>query len=99
MDMKHSILVSFWYLKEIYINIQIQIKYTISGGGGGADKATKPRTLGCFGSVMVSVLAVERNICGFRGFKPIRGDGFLREIKIRSTPSFGGELKPLAPCR
>jgi hypothetical protein len=45
---------------------------------------------------VVSVLAT-----GFRvhGFKPGRGDGFLKAIKIRSTPSFGAELKPLAPCR
>jgi hypothetical protein len=31
-----------------------------------------------------------------RGFKPGRGDGFL---KIRSTPSFGCEIKPEVPCR
>jgi hypothetical protein len=29
-----------------------------------------------------------------RGFKPGRGDGFLRAIKICSTPSFGWEVKP-----
>jgi hypothetical protein len=29
-----------------------------------------------------------------RGFKPGRGDGFLRAIKIRSTSSFGWEVKP-----
>jgi hypothetical protein len=27
------------------------------------------------------------------------GDGFLRVIKIRSTTSFGGEVKPSVPCR
>jgi hypothetical protein len=26
-------------------------------------------------------------------------NGFLRAIKIRSTPSFRGEVKPFAPCR
>jgi hypothetical protein len=26
-------------------------------------------------------------------------DGFLRVIKIRSTTSFGGEVKPSVPCR
>jgi hypothetical protein len=31
--------------------------------------------------------------------KPSRGDGLLRAIKIRSTPSFGGEVKPEAPRR
>jgi hypothetical protein len=32
------------------------------------------------------------------GSIPAEGDGFLRAIKVRSTPSFGGEVKPLAPC-
>jgi hypothetical protein len=27
------------------------------------------------------------------GFKPGRGDGFLRARKVRSTPSFGEEVK------
>jgi hypothetical protein len=35
------------------------------------------------------VLAIGLKV---RRFKPGRGDGFLRAIKIRSTPSFGGEL-------
>jgi hypothetical protein len=34
-----------------------------------------------------------------RGFKPGRGDGFLRAINVRSTPSFGWEVKPEVPCR
>jgi hypothetical protein len=33
-----------------------------------------------------------------RGFKPDRGYGFLRVIKIRSAPSFGWEVKPEVPC-
>jgi hypothetical protein len=37
---------------------------------------------------MVSVLAVGPKV---RGLKPDRGDGFLREITIRSMPSFGGK--------
>jgi hypothetical protein len=45
---------------------------------------------------MVSVLARRPKV---PRFKPGRGDGFLRVIKIRSTPSFGGEIKPLDPCR
>jgi hypothetical protein len=35
------------------------------------------------GSVMVIVLNIGHNV---RGFKPERGDGFLRAIKVRSTP-------------
>jgi hypothetical protein len=30
---------------------------------------------------------------------PAEVDGFLRVIKIRSTTSFGGEVKPSVPCR
>jgi hypothetical protein len=33
------------------------------------------------------------------GFKPSRGDGFLRAIKIPVTPSFGWEVKLQVPCR
>jgi hypothetical protein len=43
---------------------------------------------------VVSVLATGPKS---RGFKPGRGDGFLRAIKIRSTPSFGGEVKREGP--
>jgi hypothetical protein len=42
---------------------------------------------------MVSVLAIGPNV---RGFKLGCGDGFLQALKIRSTPSFGGEVKPSA---
>jgi hypothetical protein len=35
----------------------------------------------------------------FRGSNPAEGDGFLRVIKIRITPSFGGEVKPKATYR
>jgi hypothetical protein len=45
---------------------------------------------------VVSVLATGPKD---RGFKPGRGDGFLRAIKIRSTPSFGWEVKPEVSCR
>jgi hypothetical protein len=45
---------------------------------------------------VVSVFATGSN---GRGFKPGRGDVSLRAIKIRSTPSFGWEVKPEVPCR
>jgi hypothetical protein len=35
----------------------------------------------------------------FAGSNPAKSDGFLRAIKIRSTASFGGKVKPSAPCR
>jgi hypothetical protein len=34
-----------------------------------------------------------------REFEPGQGNGFLRAIKIRSTPSFGWYVKPEVPCR
>jgi hypothetical protein len=45
---------------------------------------------------MVSVLAIRPKVCGL---KPGQGNGFLRVIKVCSTPSFRGEVKPEAPCR
>jgi hypothetical protein len=48
------------------------------------------------GGVVVSVLATGPK---YRRFKPGRGNGFLRAIKISSTPSFGGEVKPQIPYR
>jgi hypothetical protein len=56
-----------------------------------ASVAMKSRLSG----VVVSVLATGPK---GRGFKPGRGDGFLKAIKIQSTPSFGGEVKPEVPC-
>jgi hypothetical protein len=43
------------------------------------------------GGLVVSALATEPKVRGF--------NGFLRVIKIRSTTSFGGEVKPSVPCR
>jgi hypothetical protein len=45
------------------------------------------------GGVVVSVLATGPKGCGF---EPGKGDGFL---KIRSTPSFGWEVKPMVQYR
>jgi hypothetical protein len=45
---------------------------------------------------VVSVLATGPKVCGF---EPGQGDGFLRAIRIRSTPSFRWEVKPEVPCR
>jgi hypothetical protein len=46
--------------------------------------------------IVVGVLAIEPKI---RGFKLGGGRWILMAIKIRSTTSFGGEVKPLVPCR
>jgi hypothetical protein len=48
------------------------------------------------GGVVVSVLATGSRS---RGFEPSLGDGFLRTIKVSSTPSFGWEAKPEVLCR
>jgi hypothetical protein len=50
----------------------------------------------CLGGRVVSVLATGLKC---RGFKPGRSDGYLRAIKIRSTPSFVQEIKPQALYR
>jgi hypothetical protein len=44
---------------------------------------------------VISVPAIGPEV---RGFKPCRGDGFLRSINIHSTFSFRGEVKPSVPC-
>jgi hypothetical protein len=48
------------------------------------------------GGVIVRVLVVGLSV---RGFKPDRGDGFLRAIRICRTTSLGEEVKPSAPYR
>jgi hypothetical protein len=50
----------------------------------------------CHGGIVVSVLATGSKGCGF---EPNKGDGFIRAIKICSTPSFGWEVKLEVPCR
>jgi hypothetical protein len=46
--------------------------------------------------LMASALANGTTV---RGFNPGRGGWILRAIRIRSAPSFGGEIKPSAPSR
>jgi hypothetical protein len=46
------------------------------------------------GMSMVSMFAI---IAKVHRLKPGQGNGFLRAIKIGSTLSFGGEVKPLPP--
>jgi hypothetical protein len=47
------------------------------------------------GGAMVRVLVIRPKVWWF---KPSRSDGFLRATKIRSTPPFGGGVKPGPPC-
>jgi hypothetical protein len=56
----------------------------------------RPAALCCLDYVVVTVLATGHK---GRGFEAGRGDGFLRAIKFRSTPSFGREVKPEVPYR
>jgi hypothetical protein len=55
----------------------------------------KTFSLGRLGDVVVSVVATRPK---GREIEPGQGDGFLRAIKIRSTPSFGWEVKLVVPC-
>jgi hypothetical protein len=50
----------------------------------------------CLGDVLISVLAIRPEVCGF---KPDEGNGLLRAIKICRIPYFGGEVKPEATCK
>jgi hypothetical protein len=45
---------------------------------------------------LVSMLAIGPKV---QVINPDQDDGFLRAIKIRSTPSFGEEVKPESPRR
>jgi hypothetical protein len=72
-----------------------RIAYGI-GGKELDDRASIPGGVSRFSSVMASVLAIGLKV---HGFKPGQCDGYLRAIKIRSTPSFTEEVKPEAPCR
>jgi hypothetical protein len=48
------------------------------------------------GGLVVACLPLDPR---FAGSNPAEDDGFLRVITIRSTTSFGEEVKPLVPCR
>jgi hypothetical protein len=48
------------------------------------------------GGLVVNVLTIGIKVAGSN---PAEDDKFLRPIKIRSTSSFGGEVKPSVPCR
>jgi hypothetical protein len=48
------------------------------------------------GGLLVSVLAIGPNV---RGFKTGQGRCIFKGDKIRSTTSFGGEVKPSVTCR
>jgi hypothetical protein len=54
------------------------------------------QTVSRLGGVIVTVLAIRHKV---RGFKLGWSDGFLMDIESRSTPSFGGKVKPKVPYR
>jgi hypothetical protein len=49
-----------------------------------------------FDGIVVCVLATKPKGCGFEAGQ---GNGFLKAIKIRSTPSCEWKVKPEVPCR
>jgi hypothetical protein len=72
--------------KKVELSLYTPRKYT-----GEADV-----WLSGFGGLGVSVLAFGTQVCGF---KPGRSRRIFKGEKILSTPPFGGEVKPSAPCR
>jgi hypothetical protein len=48
------------------------------------------------GILVVSCLPLDQRVAGSNAAED---DGFLMAIKIRSTASLGGEIKPSVPCR
>jgi hypothetical protein len=50
----------------------------------------------CLLTITTAVLATGLKVCGSN---PTESDEILRAIIIRSTTSFGGEVKPSGPCR
>jgi hypothetical protein len=64
--------------------------------------ANKMRLI-CYSKVVlggaVSLLAYLPLDPSFVSSDTVEGDGFLRAIKICSTPFFGGKVKPSAPSR
>jgi hypothetical protein len=71
------------------------LQFILESGPPGTRTPTTPAPCR-LGGVVVSLLAIGPK---GRGFEPGQGDGFLRAIKIRSTPSFGWEVKTEVPCR
>jgi hypothetical protein len=53
-------------------------------------------TVVTLGGIVVSLLAIGLK---FQEFKPGRGRWIFKGNKIRGTTFFGGEVKPLIPCR
>jgi hypothetical protein len=72
------------------------LKSTVNMLSIAEDEIRTVTVCGCPGGVVVSVLATGPKGCGF---EPCQGNGFLRAIKIRSTPSFEWEVKTEVPCR
>jgi hypothetical protein len=82
-----------------FINKKADIRTPLAEDQTSQGRPHYNRTTGvALGGLVVSVLATGPKV---RGFKPGRGRWILRVIsdKIRSTPSFGGEVKPSVPCR
>jgi hypothetical protein len=63
-------------------------------------EARTAQSAGLIGDVLCGVMTRVPGIGHkVRGFNTGRDDGFLRAIKIPSTPSLGREVKAEVPCR
>jgi hypothetical protein len=85
-----------YVINEVIFVMVIPYLFFELGTECGCSYNVRPPNKYLFGGVVVSVLDTGPK---GHGFKPGRSDGFLRAIKIRSTPSFGWEVKPEVPCR
>jgi hypothetical protein len=79
------------WLRKTTKSLSLQLLFVPRLELGISNTKQECRALSHLGGVVVSVLTT-----GLKG----RGlDGFLTAIQIRSTPSFGWEVKPDVPCR
>jgi membrane-associated protease RseP (regulator of RpoE activity) len=74
-------------------NEELTERYT--GGEWTVRRPVVTNNIVTLGGLMVIVPAVGLKV---RGFRPGRGRWILRAIKIRSTTSLGGKVKPAVPC-
>jgi hypothetical protein len=90
--------ISYKALKVVALDVHVQLDVLLQIGEYlYHDRRNGSNLLGShLGGVVVSVLATGPKS---RWFKPGRSDGFLRAIKILSTPFIGWEVKPEVLCK
>jgi hypothetical protein len=77
----------------LWVCVDYDLRLVVVGHTGRFIVCTHPSG---FGGLVVSMLASGTRV---RGLKPGRSRRIFSGVKILSMPSFGGEVKPFAPCR